>query len=209
MAFFLNQLSKNNQKLDRLWLRSGNRRYQVRIPPRCTRVSTEIIHSNVAWLWRGGKWNKKYNKYLHTYVCILLQPHSDDLKKILGQCLYYTFSTNKHCILSQLYAISLLYLPKNLTPWRDSNPGLLFLRRMRCPLATNELQFSTKPLKNLVCTHTERWRKADTKFAAYWKRNKSFFRQTKRRRVRLKVSLHQQWFLCRTVSCNAARRRAT
>jgi hypothetical protein len=22
----------------------------------------------------------------------------------------------------------------NLKPWRDSNPGLLFLRRMRCPL---------------------------------------------------------------------------
>jgi hypothetical protein len=24
--------------------------------------------------------------------------------------------------------------PKILIPWRDSNPGLLFLRRMRCPL---------------------------------------------------------------------------
>jgi hypothetical protein len=24
--------------------------------------------------------------------------------------------------------------PKNLVPWRDSNPGLLFLRLMRCPL---------------------------------------------------------------------------
>jgi hypothetical protein len=23
---------------------------------------------------------------------------------------------------------------KNLTPWRDSNPGLLFLRRMHCQL---------------------------------------------------------------------------
>jgi hypothetical protein len=38
-------------------------------------------------------------------------------KYCFGQCL--TFS-NKHT--------------NNLTPWRDSNPGLLFPRRMRCPL---------------------------------------------------------------------------
>jgi hypothetical protein len=33
-----------------------------------------------------------------------------------------------------LRTTALLWLPKNLIPWRDSNPGLLFLRRMRCPL---------------------------------------------------------------------------
>jgi hypothetical protein len=29
---------------------------------------------------------------------------------------------------------AMFYLPKNLIPWQDSNPGLLFLRRMQCPL---------------------------------------------------------------------------
>jgi hypothetical protein len=44
---------------------------------------------------------------------------------------YFSFSTHKRCILSVLYATALLRLAENLMPRRDSNPGLLFLRRMR------------------------------------------------------------------------------
>jgi hypothetical protein len=42
------------------------------------------------------------------------------------------FSRTKQCS-SPLYTAALLWFPKNLIPWWDSNPGLRFLRRMRCP----------------------------------------------------------------------------
>jgi hypothetical protein len=45
----------------------------------------------------------------------------------------FLFSTHIQCIFSRLYTTALLCFPKNLMPWRDSNPGLL-LRRMRCRL---------------------------------------------------------------------------
>jgi hypothetical protein len=44
------------------------------------------------------------------------------------------FSTHKQCILSGQYSTALLGLPKSIIPWRDSNPGILLLRRMRCRL---------------------------------------------------------------------------
>jgi hypothetical protein len=53
-----------------------------------------------------------------------------------GQCIYlFLFKSHKRCVLSQ-YSQQHCYIcfPKNLTPWWDSNPGLLFLRQMRWPL---------------------------------------------------------------------------
>jgi hypothetical protein len=48
------------------------------------------------------------------------------LKKyfLCGQCLYFFQHTN-NAYLIILYTTALLCLPKNLIPWRDSNPGLL------------------------------------------------------------------------------------
>jgi hypothetical protein len=37
-------------------------------------------------------------------------------------------------IKSLLYTTALLCFTKNPIPWRDSNPGLLYLRRMQCAL---------------------------------------------------------------------------
>jgi hypothetical protein len=37
----------------------------------------------------------------------------------------YLLSVNKRSILSHLFTTALLCFPKNLIPWRDSNPGLL------------------------------------------------------------------------------------
>jgi hypothetical protein len=58
-------------------------------------------------------------------------------------------------------------LPKNLMPWRDSNPGLLFLRRMRCPRCqSNYFIFgfccvTHVPHKNILLTrgkkHSLKW----------------------------------------------------
>jgi hypothetical protein len=57
------------------------------------------------------------------------------LKSIFVHCLYFSFSTHKRCILSQICAQQHCYaFPKNLIPWRDSNPGLMYLRRVWCPL---------------------------------------------------------------------------
>jgi hypothetical protein len=55
----------------------------------------------------------------------------------LGQCRNFSFSTLKQCILSQLYATSLLcFPPKTLYPGgiRTRVFYSWFLRRMRCPL---------------------------------------------------------------------------
>jgi hypothetical protein len=48
-------------------------------------------------------------------------------KNIFGQCLYFSLSTHKQGILGQLLTTALQCFPNNLTPWRVSNPGLLFL----------------------------------------------------------------------------------
>jgi hypothetical protein len=57
---------------------------------------------------------------LHRYIHIL---------KNWGQCRYFFLKHTKMHIKS-IITVS----PKNYTPLRDSNPGLLFLRRMQCPL---------------------------------------------------------------------------
>jgi hypothetical protein len=75
-----------------------------------------------------------YSMYIPTYIgeaCwkkgdIFSQLISNLLKKIFwGQCHYLSFSIHRHCILSHLYTTALLFFPKNLIPWLDSNPGLL------------------------------------------------------------------------------------
>jgi hypothetical protein len=65
--------------------------------------------------------------------------------------------THKQLTLSEEYTTALLCFPKNLIPWRDSNPGLLFLRRIRCPLRQGNLKFKTVYVAVRtgvnVCTH--------------------------------------------------------
>jgi hypothetical protein len=46
-------------------------------------------------------------------------------KYFLANSFISLFSIHKQWILSHLYTTALLCFPKNLIPWRDSNPGLL------------------------------------------------------------------------------------
>jgi hypothetical protein len=39
-----------------------------------------------------------------------------------------------HIVVTINNSIARYAFPENLKPWRDSNPGLLFMRRTRCPL---------------------------------------------------------------------------
>jgi hypothetical protein len=57
--------------------------------------------------------------------------HKIALKKYFcGQCLYFSFSTHRQCILRQNCYVSLKYLYPGAIRTRD----FFFLRRMRCPL---------------------------------------------------------------------------
>jgi hypothetical protein len=48
---------------------------------------------------------------------------------------YFSFSAHMQCKhIKSIILTSLLCFPKNLAPWRDSNPGLLVPKRVRCPL---------------------------------------------------------------------------
>jgi hypothetical protein len=50
----------------------------------------------------------------------------------------------------------LCFFLKNLIPWRDSNPGLLPLRLMQCPLRHTAGQFFKRgPGRNVVATQLE------------------------------------------------------
>jgi hypothetical protein len=49
-----------------------------------------------------------------------------------GQCLYFSNNHTMH-IKSDMHN-SIAMFPLKPFPWRDSNPGIPFLRRMRCPL---------------------------------------------------------------------------
>jgi hypothetical protein len=44
---------------------------------------------------------------------------------------------------------------KNLIPWQDSNPGLLFLRQMRCRLPPIESLIPEKMIKSLACSSSQ------------------------------------------------------
>jgi hypothetical protein len=56
-------------------------------------------------LYKTGLWNRSSHLFFFFFFLNC------------GQCLYFSFSTHKQCILSHFLT--------NLIPWRDSNPGLL------------------------------------------------------------------------------------
>jgi hypothetical protein len=64
----------------------------------------------------------------------------------------FRMSTHKQSLLSQLWTTALLCLSKNLILWRNSNPGLLFLGRMRRPLRQSAMS-SHKQVKNSARTY--------------------------------------------------------
>jgi hypothetical protein len=51
---------------------------------------------------------------------------------VFGPMHLFLFLSHKQCILSRLYTAALLWLPKKPFTLAELNPGLLFLRRMRC-----------------------------------------------------------------------------
>jgi hypothetical protein len=55
----------------------------------------------------------------------------------LIQCLYIFLIFSTQTVPSKLIlqnSIAMFSAKKLITPWRESNPGLLFLKRIRCPL---------------------------------------------------------------------------
>jgi hypothetical protein len=60
-------------------------------------------------------------------------------------------------MLGQLVTEALPSFPKSLVPWRDSNPGLLFLRRMRCLLrhaaGASQVYIMSRQLSGVVSHH--------------------------------------------------------
>jgi hypothetical protein len=85
---------------------------------------------------------------------------------IFGPMPFFSFSAHDHCILSLCTQQHCYDVSKNLLPWRDTNPGLLFPRRMRwqgCKISINahsglggNFLFSPKKVLLLVqnCTCT-------------------------------------------------------
>jgi hypothetical protein len=73
----------------------------------------------------------------------------------------FLLSTHKQCILSHFIHNSLLCSPKNLIPWRDSNPGLLVPQADAMSTPSGHLQkglgiplsldFRFRPLKYWLC----------------------------------------------------------
>jgi hypothetical protein len=76
------------------------------------------------------------------------------LRYVIGQqnhIISYVYFSSRHTnnayYVSKLYSTALLCFPKNPTPWRESNPDLLFLGRMWCYTATPSGQIKT------LCTY--------------------------------------------------------
>jgi hypothetical protein len=68
------------------------------------------------------------------YKCTKVLVQKVVLLNIFGSIPLFLFSTHKQGKLSQKTHNSIAIFSKNLIPWRDSNPGLLSLRLVQCPL---------------------------------------------------------------------------
>jgi hypothetical protein len=70
-----------------------------------------------------------------------------------GQCLYFSFSTHKQCILSHfIHNSTAMFFLKNLIPLRDSNPGLLVPEADAMSTAPRICMYIlTKPTNRVQC----------------------------------------------------------
>jgi hypothetical protein len=93
--------------------------------------------------WRGPKFFLYIFAFLfsHMYLLTYKRPvlgisfRYKHLKTIFGLIpLFIFFYKTQTMLIKSITQQHCYVFPKNLTPWRDSNPGLLLLRRMRCPM---------------------------------------------------------------------------
>jgi hypothetical protein len=78
------------------------------------------------------------------------------LKNECCQCLFSLNLTQKIRVKSKHNSIAAYIFPKNLIPWRDSNPGLLFLRRMSDNLVGGKDKIAAK-LPWYRCVGDAKW----------------------------------------------------